>query len=64
MWSSSVAELAGRGTLADRTGAGPTGEQDLQLAQQLPQRQADAIRFGRRSRSRVRKPWATETKVT
>ena len=39
-----------------RAGAGPTGEQDLQLAEQLPQRQADAACFGRPSRSKVRKP--------
>jgi hypothetical protein len=63
-WLSSVTKPAGRGALADGTGAGPAGEQGLQLAQQLPQRQADAAGFGRPSRSKVRKPWATETKVT
>jgi hypothetical protein len=61
---SSVTEPARRGTLAEGTGAGPTAQQGLQLAQELPQRQADAAGFGRRSRSRVRKPWATETNVT
>jgi hypothetical protein len=62
-WSSAT-EPAGRGPFAEGTGAGPAGEQGLQLAQQLPQRQADAAGFGRRSRSRVRKPWATATRVT
>jgi hypothetical protein len=62
--SSPSTKPMGSGALADRAGAGPTGEQDLQLAEELPQGQADAIRFGRRSRSRVRKPWATETRVT
>ena len=45
-------------------GAGPAAKQDLQPCQQLPQAQADAAGFGRRSRSRVRNPWATETRVT
>jgi len=62
--SSRSVEPSGCGTSAQRTGAGPTGEQDLQLTQQLPQRQADAAGFGRPSRSIVRKPWATETRVT
>jgi hypothetical protein len=34
----------------------PNRQQDLQLAEQLPQRQADAACFGRPSRSKVRKP--------
>ena len=38
--------------------------QDLQLVEQLPHSQADATSFGERSRSRVRNPWATDTKVT
>jgi hypothetical protein len=63
-WLSSVTKPAGRGALADGTGAGPAAQQGLQLAQQLPQAQADAAGFGRPSRSKVRKPWATETKVT
>ena len=37
---------------------------DGKLAEQLPQRQADAAGLGRPSRSRVRKPWATDTRVT
>jgi transposase len=45
-WSSRSTEPAWRGTLAQRTGAGPTGQQDLQLLQQLPQAQADAAGFG------------------
>src|SRR6266545_4680125 len=62
-WSS-VAEPAWRGTSAGGAGAGPTAQQGLQLVEQLPQGQADAAGFGRRSRSRVRKPWATDTNVT
>src|SRR6266545_4120633 len=61
-WLSSVTEPTGRGTLAEGTGAGPAAQQGLQLAKQLPQRQADAAGFGRPSRSRVRKPWATATR--
>jgi len=45
-WSSRSTEPPWRGTLAQRTGAGPTGQQDLQLLQQLPQAQADAAGFG------------------
>ena len=53
-----VASVAwGAGTGA---GAGPTGEQGLQLAEQLPERQADATRFGR-SRSKSSNPCPTET---
>jgi hypothetical protein len=63
-WLSGSAWPPWRGTLAQRTGAGPTGQQDLQLAEQLPQGQADATRFGERSRSRVTKPCATKTSVT
>jgi hypothetical protein len=54
----SVAWGAGTGA-----GAGPPGEQDLQLTEQLPSRQADATRFGR-SRSKISNPCATETRVT
>jgi hypothetical protein len=36
----------------------------LQLIEQLPQGQADAAGFGRRSRSKVKKPCATDTIVT
>jgi hypothetical protein len=61
---SSVTEPARRGTPTNRTGAGPAPKQHLQLLEQLPQAQADATCVGRRSRSRVRKPWATDTKVT
>jgi hypothetical protein len=60
----SWAEPAWRGTPAGGTGTGPAAQQGLQLTEQLPQRQADAAGFGRRSRSRVRKPWATDTRVT
>jgi transcriptional regulator with XRE-family HTH domain len=63
-WSSRSTEPPWRGTLAQRTGAGPTGKQDLQPVEQLPQAQADAAGFGWRSRSRVRKPCAAETRVT
>jgi hypothetical protein len=63
-WSSRSPQPAWRGTLAHRTDAGPTGKQDLQPVEQLPQAQADAAGFGWRSRSRVRKPCATETRVT
>jgi hypothetical protein len=63
-WSSRSPQPAWRGTLAHRTDAGPTGKQDLQPVEQLPQAQADAAGFGWRSRSRVKKPCATETRVT
>jgi hypothetical protein len=63
-WSSRSAEPPWCGTLAHRADAGPTGKQDLQLLQQLPQGQADAASFGCRSRSKVRNPCATETSVT
>jgi hypothetical protein len=59
-----VAKPARCGTMADRAGAGPAPKQHLQLLKQLPQAQADATCLGRRSRSRVRNPWATDTKVT
>jgi nucleotide-binding universal stress UspA family protein len=52
------------GVQRHRAGAGPAPKQHLQLLKQLPQAQADATCFGRRSRSRVRNPWATDTKVT
>jgi hypothetical protein len=61
---SSVTKPARCGTVADRAGAGPARKQHLQLLQQLPQGQADATGFGRRSRSKVRKPCATLTRVT
>jgi hypothetical protein len=61
---SSVTEPARRGTLTYRTGAGPTPKQHLHLLEQLPQAQADATCLGRPSRSRVRNPWATDTKLT
>jgi len=50
--------------VADRAGAGPAPKQHLQLLEQLLQAQADATCFGRRSRSRVKNPWAIDTKVT
>src|SRR6266511_3803002 len=49
--------------LAQGTRAGPTGEQQLQLAQCLEGGQADAAAFGS-SRSKVTKAWATDTRVT
>jgi hypothetical protein len=61
---SSVTKPARYGTVADRAGADPAPKQHLQLLEQLPQAQADATWLGRPSRSRVRNPWATDTKVT
>src|SRR5215211_7172050 len=61
---SSVTKPARCGTVADRAGAGPAPKQHLQRLEQLPHAQADATCFGRRSRSRVRNPWATDTKLT
>src|SRR4029453_1421149 len=54
---------AGQGALAEGTRAGPTGEQELQLAQCLEGGQADARAFGS-SRSKVTKACATDTRVT
>jgi hypothetical protein len=47
--SSCLAQRAGRGTLADWTGGGPIGEQDLQLTKKLAQDQTDATRWGARA---------------
>src|SRR4029453_2733366 len=54
---------AGQGALAEGTRAGPTGEQELQLAQCLEGGKADARAFGS-SRSKVTKACATDTRVT
>jgi hypothetical protein len=70
-----LCQVGARGRLVRRShhGAGRlhTGQAPAQqasrtrhLVEQLPQGQADAAGFGRRSRSRVRKPYATQTKVT
>ena len=50
-------------SFAGGAGAGPAGDQLLQFAQDRVEGQAGACAFGF-SRSRVRKPCATETSVT
>ena len=55
---SSVTEPAGARRL-QRDRRRPTAQLGVQLAQELPLDQADAAGFGRRGRSKVRKPWAT-----
>ena len=49
---------------AEGAGTVPAGQERLQLPDDLKEGQAAALAGGRRRRSRVRKPWATDTSVT
>jgi hypothetical protein len=62
-WWLPPAHRLGQSAQAQGTRAGPTGEQQLQLAHYRKGGQADARTFGS-SRCSVTKAWATDTRVT
>jgi len=62
-WLGRRSGLRSDGLAADAAGAGPGGEQGLQLAKDRVQAQARATAFGS-ARSRVTNSWAAETRVT